>query len=79
LTQNKAKLCKILIITLVFDKNANFFSENSQKSQKTAIIASTPDLSFQRFTTMDLHRTESLLFEILIGGTQRLWFVYLHF
>jgi hypothetical protein len=28
LTQNKAKLCKILIITLVFEKNANFFAEN---------------------------------------------------
>jgi hypothetical protein len=25
LIQNKAKLCKILIITLVFEKNANFF------------------------------------------------------
>jgi hypothetical protein len=25
LTQNKAKLCKILIITLVFEKTANFF------------------------------------------------------
>jgi hypothetical protein len=25
LTQSKAKLCKILIITLVFEKNANFF------------------------------------------------------
>jgi hypothetical protein len=24
LTQNKAKLCKILIVTLVFEKNANF-------------------------------------------------------
>jgi hypothetical protein len=24
LTRNKAKLCKILIITLVFEKNANF-------------------------------------------------------
>jgi hypothetical protein len=24
LTQNKAKLCKILIITLVFEKNASF-------------------------------------------------------
>jgi hypothetical protein len=41
LTQNKAKLCKILIITLVFDKNANFFAENCQKSQKIAIITST--------------------------------------
>jgi hypothetical protein len=29
--QNKAKLCKILIITLVFEKNASFFAENRQK------------------------------------------------
>jgi hypothetical protein len=28
LTQNKAKLCKILIITLLFEKNAKFFTEN---------------------------------------------------
>jgi hypothetical protein len=41
LTQNKAKLCKNLIITLVFDKNANFFSESCQKSQKIVIITST--------------------------------------
>jgi hypothetical protein len=43
LTQNKAKLCNILIITLVFEKNANFFAENWQKSQKNVIITSTPD------------------------------------
>jgi hypothetical protein len=43
LTQNKAKLCKILIVTLVFEKNANFFAENCQKSQKIVIITSTPD------------------------------------
>jgi hypothetical protein len=42
LTQNKAKLCKILIITLVFEKNANFFAKNCQKSQKIMIITSTP-------------------------------------
>jgi hypothetical protein len=30
-TQNKPKLCKILIITLVFEKNANFFAENRRK------------------------------------------------
>jgi hypothetical protein len=41
LTQNKAKLCKILIITLIFEKNANFFAENCQKSQKIVIISST--------------------------------------
>jgi hypothetical protein len=44
-TQNKAKLCKILIITLVFEKNANCFAENWQKSQKIVIIASTPGFS----------------------------------
>jgi hypothetical protein len=42
LTQNKAKLCKMLIITLVFEKNANYFAENCQKSQKIVIITSTP-------------------------------------
>jgi hypothetical protein len=31
LTQNNAKLCKIFIITLAFEKNANFFAENCQK------------------------------------------------
>jgi hypothetical protein len=34
LTQNKAKLCKNSIITLVFEKNANFFAENCRKSPK---------------------------------------------
>jgi hypothetical protein len=43
-TQNKAKLCKIMIITLVFEKNANFFAENCQKSQKIVIITSTPGM-----------------------------------
>jgi hypothetical protein len=42
LTQNKAKLCKILIITLVFEKNAKFFAENWQKLQKIVIITLTP-------------------------------------
>jgi hypothetical protein len=48
LTQNKAKLCKILIITLFFEKNANFFAENWQKSQKIVIITSTPDFILMR-------------------------------
>jgi hypothetical protein len=47
LTQNKAKLCKILIITLVFEKNANFFGENCRKSQKIVIITSTPGFGKQ--------------------------------
>jgi hypothetical protein len=33
-TQNRAKLSQILIISLVFEKNAIFFAENCQKSQK---------------------------------------------
>jgi hypothetical protein len=42
-TQIKAELCKILIITLVFEKNASFFAENCRKSQKIEIITLTPD------------------------------------
>jgi hypothetical protein len=48
LTQNKAKLCKKFIITLVFDKNANFFAENCQKSQKIVIITSVPGANNRR-------------------------------
>jgi hypothetical protein len=33
-TQNKGKLSKILIITLVFEKNANFLAQSCQKLQK---------------------------------------------
>jgi hypothetical protein len=40
-TQNKAKVCKNLIITLVFEKNADFFVENCRKSHKIVIITST--------------------------------------
>jgi phosphoserine phosphatase len=43
LAQNKAKLRKFLIITLDFEKNANRFAENWQKSQKIVIITSRPD------------------------------------
>jgi hypothetical protein len=42
-TQNKAKICKMLIITLVCEKNANFLAKNCKKSQKIDIISSTPD------------------------------------
>jgi hypothetical protein len=43
LTLNKAKLCKILIIKLVFEKNVNFFAKNCRKSQKIVIITWTFD------------------------------------
>jgi hypothetical protein len=42
LTQNKAKFWKIYIISLVFEKNDNFFAEKGRKSQKIVIITSTP-------------------------------------
>jgi hypothetical protein len=41
LTQNKAKFGKKLIITLVLTKNANFFAENWETSQKIVFITST--------------------------------------
>jgi hypothetical protein len=47
-TPNKAKLCKKLVITLVFEKNANFFAKILQKSQKIMIITSTPDAGSQK-------------------------------
>jgi hypothetical protein len=40
--QTTASVCKNVIITLFFEKNANCFAENWQKSQKIAIITSTP-------------------------------------
>jgi hypothetical protein len=46
--QTTASFCKKLIITLVFEKNAIFFAENWQKSQKNVIITSTPDLAYFR-------------------------------
>jgi hypothetical protein len=36
-----------LIITLAVKKNANFFAENWQKSQKIVIITSTPVRQYQ--------------------------------
>jgi hypothetical protein len=32
--QNKAKLCKNWIMTLIFEKNANFFAENWKNRRK---------------------------------------------
>jgi hypothetical protein len=55
--QNKATLCENCIITLVFEKNANFFAENWQKSQKIVIITSAP--------VRELEKAAYLLFYIL--------------
>jgi hypothetical protein len=46
-TQTAARFfAKKLIIILVFEKNANFFAENWQKSQKFGIITSVDLLHF---------------------------------
>jgi hypothetical protein len=42
LLKTKLNYAKSNIITLVFEKNANFFAENCQKSQKIVIITSVP-------------------------------------
>jgi hypothetical protein len=57
LTQNKAKLFKNLTITLVFEKNAIFFAENCQKSQKIVLLTSTPDQTPRRPSVpmLDVH------------------------
>jgi hypothetical protein len=47
-TPIKGKFAEKVIITLVFEKNANFFAENVQKSQKIVIITSTPELEMDR-------------------------------
>jgi hypothetical protein len=39
-------------VTLVFDKNANFFAENCQKSQKIVIITSTPAANRQQVSEL---------------------------
>jgi Na+-translocating ferredoxin:NAD+ oxidoreductase RnfG subunit len=45
--QSAATFCKNLIIKLFFEKNANFFDQNWQKSQKILIITSTPGLGLK--------------------------------
>jgi hypothetical protein len=51
---------KNLIITLVFEKNANFFAQNRQNSQKIAIITSTPESFFTGWLSFN---DRSLFFE----------------
>jgi hypothetical protein len=59
-TQNKAKSFEKLIITLVFEKNANFVAKNCRKSQKIVINNIGPGtnqkLEFQNFQT-ERHRS----------------------
>jgi phosphoribosylformimino-5-aminoimidazole carboxamide ribonucleotide (ProFAR) isomerase len=43
LTQTKSSFAEKVIVALAFEKNAKFFVENWQKSQKIVIITSIPD------------------------------------
>jgi hypothetical protein len=54
--QTTASFCKNMIVTLLVEKNANFFAENWQKSQKIVIITSTPGRTTQnlRFVKISL-------------------------
>jgi hypothetical protein len=47
LLKTKLNYAKKLIITLVFEKKANFFKENCRKSQKIVIITSTPRIKVE--------------------------------
>jgi hypothetical protein len=49
LTQKKARICKILIITLVFEKNSIFFAKNFLKLLKIETIAWTPAVRCTHF------------------------------
>jgi hypothetical protein len=73
LTRNKANLCKILIITFVFEKNANFFAENWKKSQKIAIITLTPESQcddFKKFSPKKI--ATNLAYKILPNHSQNM-------
>jgi hypothetical protein len=48
-SQNNAKLCKKCIITLIFEKNADCFTENRQKSLKLVIKTLSPVYEYQKF------------------------------
>jgi hypothetical protein len=60
--QTTASFCKNFIITLGFEKNANIFAENWQKSQKIVIIQSTPGESFKVYLELKISLAAVLLF-----------------
>jgi hypothetical protein len=61
---------------LFFEKNANFFAENWQKSQKIVIITSTPDLAkfghFGEKLCYKLTYVKGLYFDTFLSNLQRL-------
>jgi hypothetical protein len=61
IAQTTDSFCKNIIITLVFEKNANFFAENLQKLQKIVIITSTPGSKVPHPAGVDLNGDRHLL------------------
>jgi hypothetical protein len=58
--ETTASFCKNLIRTLDFEKNANFFAENWQKSQKFVTITSTPDEFVKNSIAFDLYFADGI-------------------
>jgi hypothetical protein len=59
LTLNKAKLCKNLIITLLFEKNANFSPKSVKKLQKI-VITSTPAAEIKNHNFLSIFNVYNL-------------------
>jgi hypothetical protein len=75
LTQNKAKLCKILIITLVFEKNANFSPKMSKIAENCDhnIDPWSPWLKGEKITTAKVQPSINLIGFLLFLITQNTW------
>jgi hypothetical protein len=67
--QTIANFCKKIVITLIFEKKANFFAESWQKSQKIVIRTSTPE----HFLTCQNERT--YLWIAIVAGEMRSLFM----
>jgi hypothetical protein len=82
LTPHKAKLCKILIHNIGFEKNANCFAEIWQKSQKIVIITPTPGATKAKaLCPLLLKKIVSIIFwmNVYVSALQRKKFVQEHF
>jgi hypothetical protein len=60
LCSTTASIRKKIILTLVFDRNANYFIHNWQKSQNIAIITSTPPPSRMAMFFADAYKNRTL-------------------
>jgi hypothetical protein len=68
-----------LLITLVFEKNANFFAENCQKSQKIGIITSTSgSLKIEQFKNAPKKLSSGMWDLVLLAGFLLLLYRFIH-